>query len=163
MIAGNIAGAATLAATADIDTQKQAVRDGVVDFLVTSLDEALRILKNEIRKRNTVAVCVSASPAQIAREMLERGVQPDLLREQFTTSADESESADVRLLSVFEEMGEGVVTSWAVSSSPANWLPKIDAIALDLSRSRGPVSPPMASSCAALHGPHVAESEAAAQ
>lgn len=130
VIAGNIAGAATLSATADIDTQKQAVRDGVVDFLVTSLDEALRILKNEIRKRNTVAVCVSAAPGQIAREMLERGVQPDLPREQFTTSADEPESADVRLLSEFEEMGERVVTSWAVSSAPANWLPKIDAIAL---------------------------------
>jgi hypothetical protein len=130
VIAGNIAGAATLAATADIDRQKQAVRDGVVDFLVTSLDEALRILKNEIRKRNTVAVCVSAAPEQIAREMLERGVQADLLREQFSSSAEEFESADVRPLSVFGQSGECVLTTWAVSSAPANWLPKVDAIAL---------------------------------
>ena len=130
MIAGNIAGAATLAATADIDTQKQAVRDGVVDFLVTSLDEALRILKNEIRKRNTVAVCVSAAPAQIAREMLERGVQPDLLREQFTTSADQHQSPDTRLSSVFEQIRDTALTTWSVSSAPANWLPKLDAIAL---------------------------------
>jgi hypothetical protein len=129
-IAGNIAGAATLAATAEIDLQKQAVRDGVVDFLVTSLDEALRILKNEIRKRNTVAVCVSAAPGQIAREMLERGVQPDFLSGQFTTSAAEPESADTRLLSVFGQVGESVLTSWSVSSAPANWLPKLDAIAL---------------------------------
>ncbi len=130
VIAGNIAGAATLAATADVEMQKQAVRDGVVDFLVTSLDEALRILKNEIRKRNTVAVCVSAGPAQIAREMLERGVQADLLREQFSTVAGELESADVRLRSVFGQLGEGVLTSWGVSSAPAIWLPKLDAIAL---------------------------------
>ena len=58
MRAANIAGAASLSATADVATQKQAIRDGVVDFLVTSLDEAARILKNEIRKRQPVAVCV---------------------------------------------------------------------------------------------------------
>src|SRR5947209_11758122 len=49
IVAANIAGAASLCATSDQQQQKQAVRDGVVDFLVTSLDEALRILKNEIR------------------------------------------------------------------------------------------------------------------
>ncbi len=46
---------------------------------MTSLDEALRILKNEIRKRETVAVCVAAAPETVEREMLERGVLPDLL------------------------------------------------------------------------------------
>ena len=76
MVAGNIAGAASLAATADPVAQKQAIREGVVNFLVTSLDEALRILKNEIRKRETVAVCVAASPQAVAAEMLERGVLP---------------------------------------------------------------------------------------
>ncbi len=80
LIAGNIAGAASLAASADPSVQKQAVRDGVVDFLVTSLDEALRILKNEIRKRETVAVCVAVDPPAIEREILARGVTPDLLR-----------------------------------------------------------------------------------
>ena len=79
VVAGNIAGAATLAATANPAAQKQAIHDGVVDFLVTSLDEALRILKNESRKRETVAVCVGAEPDAVEREMLERGVEPDLL------------------------------------------------------------------------------------
>ncbi len=81
VLAGNIAGCATLAATADIAAQKQAIRDGVVDFLVTSLDESLRILKNEVRKKGTVAVCVAASPEEIEQQMLERGVEPDLTRE----------------------------------------------------------------------------------
>src|SRR5258708_36444771 len=49
--AANISGAATLSATAETAAQRQAIRDGVADFLVTSLDEALRILQNEIRKR----------------------------------------------------------------------------------------------------------------
>jgi hypothetical protein len=78
--AANIAGAASLSAAADAVSQKLAVREGVIDFLVTSLDEALRILKNEIRRRNPVAVGVSASPAQVVAEMIERGVLPDLLR-----------------------------------------------------------------------------------
>src|SRR5580698_3492686 len=61
-VAANIAGAATLAASDDRHAAKQAMRAGQVDFLVNSLDEALRILKNEIRKRETVAVCVTATP-----------------------------------------------------------------------------------------------------
>ncbi len=34
LVAANIAGAATLAASADRDAQKQALRDGVADFVV---------------------------------------------------------------------------------------------------------------------------------
>ena len=79
VVAGNVAGAASLAASADPAAQKEAIRDGIVDFVVTSLDEALRILKNEIRKREAVAVCVAKAPLLIEREMHERGVQPDLL------------------------------------------------------------------------------------
>jgi enoyl-CoA hydratase/carnithine racemase len=77
--ASAIAGAAALAATAEAARGKQALREGVVDFLVTTLDEALRILKNEIRKRQPVAVCVLQSADAVRAEMLERGVLPDLL------------------------------------------------------------------------------------
>ena len=78
-VAGNIAGAATLAATADQGASKPAMREGAVDFVVTTLDEALRILKNQVRKREPVSVCVGAAPVDVEREMLERGVLPDLL------------------------------------------------------------------------------------
>jgi urocanate hydratase len=78
-VAANIAGAATLAALADPAALRQAMREGVIDFLVNSLDEALRILKNEIRKRQTVSVAVSTAPIEIESAMLERGVLPDLL------------------------------------------------------------------------------------
>ena len=80
VVAANIAGAATLVASANLATQKQAIRDAIVDFLVTSLDEALRVLKNQLRKRETVSVCVAMTPAEMEREMNERGVEPDLLR-----------------------------------------------------------------------------------
>ena len=78
--AANIAGAASLSATADAAAQRMAIRAGVIDFLVMSLSEALRILKNEIRKRNAVAVGVAAAPERIEAEMRERGVAPDLMR-----------------------------------------------------------------------------------
>jgi urocanate hydratase len=88
VVAANIAGAATLAASADRTAQKQAIRDGIADFLVTSLDEALRILKNQLRKRETVAVCVAMEPAAMEREMRERGVLPNLLRSDVPIAAD---------------------------------------------------------------------------
>jgi urocanate hydratase len=115
VVAANIAGAATLTASADAEARKQAMRDGVVDFLVTTLDEALRILKNEIRKRETVAVCVSQAPKTIAREMQERGVMPDILR-------------PIKLVSLHDSQA---ILAWRVASMPALWLPRIDAIAAD--------------------------------
>jgi hypothetical protein len=78
-VAGNIAGAATLAATADQAAARQAMREGTVDFVVTTLDEALRILKNQVRKREPVSVSVGRAPEDVEREMLERGVEPDLI------------------------------------------------------------------------------------
>jgi urocanate hydratase len=114
VVAGNIAGAASLSTSADPTMQKQAIRDGVADFLVNSLDEALRILKNEIRKRNPVAVCVAAAPAAVEQEMLERGVQPDLHRVSLTAGEPEQTQ----------------FVSWSVESSPARWLPRLDAIAM---------------------------------
>ncbi len=78
-IAGNISGVATLAASAQAATLRQAMHAGVIDFLINSLDEALRILKNEIRKREPVSVAVSLAPQAIVQEMLDRGVLPDLL------------------------------------------------------------------------------------
>jgi urocanate hydratase len=115
LVAANIAGAASLAATADPVAQKQAVRDGVADFLVNSLDEALRILKNEIRKRETVAVCIAVAPEAIEREMQERGVVPDI----------------VQPIKQGAEPEDNVLLAWSVATAPAHWLPKFDAIALD--------------------------------
>ena len=122
-IAGNVAGCATLAVTADPDAQKQAVRDGVVDFLVTSLDEAVRILKNEIRKHSTVAVCIAATPGDVEPEILDRGVQPDLTREDAIHQAglDFQESSQDR---------QSATVMWAVEALPARWLPRLDAVAL---------------------------------
>jgi urocanate hydratase len=115
IVAANIAGAATLAASIDAAARKQANHDGVVDFLVTSLDEALRILKNEIRKRETVAVCVAMAPEIVESEMLERGVRPDLARPIELFAPDESPA----------------LLTWSVAAKPAIWLPRLDIVAAD--------------------------------
>lgn len=115
LVAANIAGAASLVVSADAVASKQAMHHGVVDFLVNSLDEALRILKNEIRKRETVAVCVAAAPEAIVEEMRERGVVADLSRPiEYTTV----------------EAGQSLLV-WSVADSSAAWLRELDAVALD--------------------------------
>lgn len=79
LVAANIAGVASLVVAENAERGKEALRDGVVDFLVSSLDEALRILKNELRKKQPTAVAVTLTYAEVLAEMVERGVQPDLL------------------------------------------------------------------------------------
>jgi urocanate hydratase len=119
VVAANIAGAASLAATAHRTAQKQALRDGVADFPVNSLDEALRILKNQLRKREPVAVCVGLDPAEVENEMRERGVRPDLLRVDARAGGDAARQQQMKWI------------TWTVDSAPAQWLPKIDTIAIN--------------------------------
>jgi hypothetical protein len=132
MVAGNISGAASLAATADPSVQKQAVRDGVADFLVTSLSEALRIVKNQIRKHEPVAVCVATAPEALVAEMLERGVAPDLLRpaDEFSQHSP-IDSHEAWQISSSELDRNSTLLTWRVAAAPALWLPKLDAIALE--------------------------------
>ncbi len=131
LVAGNVGGAASLAATADAAAQRLAIRDGVADFLVNSLDEALRILKNEIRKRETVAVCVAAAPEAVEREMLERGVLPDLLRSGAAEYAPFLRQG-ARQIQVPDRENDETVLTWRVAAAPAQWLPKLDNLALGL-------------------------------
>ena len=131
VVAANIAGAASLVSTADRAAQKQAVRDGVADFLVNSLGEALRILKNQLRKSERVAVCVSLAPEALEREMRERGVAPDLLRRDVPLAPyheallyqegeyDETDFTNIPALVI-----------WRVDSGSPKELAKLDDIAL---------------------------------
>jgi len=134
MVAANIAGAASLVATADPVTQKQFIHEGVADFLVTSLDEALRILKNEIRRAEPVAVCIAAAHASIEQEMVERGVLPDLVRDlDLAGTADRVVpfGGSPVLVAPLDPAEHESIISWGVDEAPAQWLPRLDAIAMD--------------------------------
>jgi urocanate hydratase len=80
LIAASIAGAASLTLETRTEAVRHCVRNGIVDFAVITLDEALRILKNEIRKQQPIAVLLEREPAGVLAEMAERGAQPDMLR-----------------------------------------------------------------------------------
>lgn len=75
----SIAGGATLAIDADAAAVKAAMRRGELDFVVNTLDEALRALKNQVRQRRPLSVGLTADVGAALCEMVERGVLPDLL------------------------------------------------------------------------------------
>lgn len=138
LVAANIAGAATLAATADRTAQKQALREGVADFVVNNLDEALRILKNQLRKRETVSVCVALPPSDVEQEMNERGVSPDLSRSDVPVAPSHEafvQNLETRIVqqnalqnSSFSKIP--AIVTWRVDSALPKDLARLDEIAL---------------------------------
>lgn len=78
-MASTIAGAAFLGMEPRPQRLKSALRHNACDFMVNTLDEALRVLKNELRKRRPVAVGLLGNAAELLPQMVERGVQPDYL------------------------------------------------------------------------------------
>jgi urocanate hydratase len=77
-VAANIAGAVSLAIDNDPAHLREVVRTGAVDFTVTTLDEAVRAMKNEVRKHTPLSVALNADPIPTLAEILERGLAPQL-------------------------------------------------------------------------------------
>ncbi len=57
---------------------RDVARSGACDFVVNTLDEAIRAMKNEIRKGAPLSVALSADPGLVLNEILERGLAPQL-------------------------------------------------------------------------------------
>ena len=81
-LAATMNGAAFLGIDVDAERIKKRLRTGYCDFLVTTLDEALRILKNAVRKKENVSVGLVGNCADVIPELAERGVVPDILTDQ---------------------------------------------------------------------------------
>lgn len=75
--AASISGAASLLFGEEASAIKQFYRRGEIDFVVNSLSEAIRTLKNEIRQKRALSVALVGDQDTVAEEMLERGLQPD--------------------------------------------------------------------------------------
>lgn len=147
LTAGSVAGVASLGASASPGALRQAMRDGVIDFLVTSLEEALRILKNEVRKRQAISVGVSVALGVLAEQMQVRGVLPDLLppgswgalgtglnldqSEQDRPEQDQPEKfLNWGTRHVLEPVdGSEDFVTWLVDRRGAVWLPRLDSCA----------------------------------
>lgn len=78
-LAATMNGAAFLGIDVDPEQIKKQLKTGRCDFMVNSLDEALRILKNAVRKKENVAVGLVANYKDVVHEFAARGVQPDIL------------------------------------------------------------------------------------
>lgn len=81
-LAATMNGAAFLGIDIDPERIKKRLKTGYCDFMVTTLDEALRILKNAVRKKENISVGLVGNCADIIPELAERGVVPDILTDQ---------------------------------------------------------------------------------
>jgi urocanate hydratase len=81
-LAATMNGAAFLGIDVDPERIKKRLKTGYCDVMVTSLDEALRILKNAVRKGEATSVGLVGNCADVIPELGKRGVVPDLLTDQ---------------------------------------------------------------------------------
>src|SRR5450631_3651972 len=100
-LAATMTGAAFLGIDVDPERIKKRLKTGYCDFMVTTLDEALRILKNAIRKKENISVGLVGNCADVIPELAERGVVPDILTDQ--TSAHDPLNGYVPNGMTFEE------------------------------------------------------------
>jgi len=81
-LAATMTGACFLGIDVDAERIKKRLKTGYCDFMVNSLDEALRILKNAVRKKENISVGLVGNCADVIPELAERGVVPDILTDQ---------------------------------------------------------------------------------
>src|SRR5437588_8971165 len=81
-LAATMTGACFLGVEVDPERIKKRLRTGYCDFMVNTLDEALRILKNAVRKKEAISVGLIGNCADVIPELAERGVLPDVLTDQ---------------------------------------------------------------------------------
>ena len=81
-LAATMTGAAFLGIDVDPERIKKRLKTGYCDFMVTTLDEALRIIKNAVRKKENVSVGLVGNCADIIPALADRGVVPDILTDQ---------------------------------------------------------------------------------
>src|ERR1700726_2238966 len=81
-LAATMNGAAFLGIDVDPERIKRRVKTGYCDVMVSNLDEALRILKNAVRKHEAVSVGLVGNCADIIPDLAQRGVVPVVLTDQ---------------------------------------------------------------------------------
>jgi hypothetical protein len=119
-LAANIAGAACLSIDRSTEACRAAMRSGAVDFVVNTVDEALRVLKNEIRKRQPLSIALETNPQPALHELLERGVLPQFFTAFTLSPEDPDETAYIDAAARFQAQGASLVDfSSTLSSLPS--------------------------------------------
>jgi len=83
-IAANISGAVSLSVDEDPNRLRDVARVGAVDFVVKSLDEAVRVIKNEVRQKRPLAVALGMDTDRALQQMMDRGLAPAAVYSRFT-------------------------------------------------------------------------------
>jgi hypothetical protein len=129
LAAASIAGAASLCVDTDADRLRNGLRSGLCDFVVGHLDEALRILKNELRRSLSVSVGLTSDPEHSIAAMIDRGLQPDLVS---GLTDDPARTFLVRgaisLPDGYEPDPETSLIEWTAAADPAQSMPRIARI-----------------------------------
>lgn len=140
-LATTMSGGVFLGIDPDPHQLKTAVRDGACDFMVNALGEALRVLKNELRKRTPLSVGLLGVPFDILSAMVERSVQPDLIADTFPRETREGKyrSALIRMAERGAEVLAEPPTPEGLAPSEVIWtaatqqdLRRMDNLALEL-------------------------------
>src|SRR5580698_5001022 len=100
-LAATMTGAAFLGIDVDPERIRKRLKTGYCDFMATTLDEALRVLKDAMQKKQNVSVGLVGNCADVIPELAERGVVPDILTDQ--TSAHDPLNGYVPNGMTFEE------------------------------------------------------------
>jgi hypothetical protein len=116
-VAASLAGGVSLVVDADAGCMKAHFRDGAFDFVVNTLDEALRAIKNEIRRGNSLAIGLISGPSAALKEASERGLAATFV----LTKYELNQHADANVgetNAAFVDLGN----STEPSPQLANWL-----------------------------------------
>lgn len=97
-LAANIAGAVCLTLEFDPARLREAQRIGSCDFIVNTLDEALRAIKNEIRQHKPISIGLEGDAAILMNEIRERGLAPLLFTAAYPDATLYLSSVKTRIL-----------------------------------------------------------------
>jgi urocanate hydratase len=81
-LAATMNGAAFLGVEVDPERIKRRLRTGYCDIMVNDLDEAVRILRNAVRRKEATSVGLVGNCAELVPELARRGLVPDILTDQ---------------------------------------------------------------------------------
>lgn len=113
-MAANLAGGVCLSLDEDASRVREVVRSGVADFVVITLDEAIRAMKNELRQHRPLSVVLHAPIPPVLEEIVERGLAPQL----FSNLLPRSSTLD-RFASQLGQLG-AILISFEEDESPEN-------------------------------------------
>jgi urocanate hydratase len=142
-LAATMNGAACLGIDADSERIKRCVKAGYCDVMVNDFDEALRILKNAVRKHEAASVGLIGSPAGVLSEMASRGVVPDLLADAAANQEAETPERLQHAIRALQALGSIIFKPfssnedsgslhWVALSGEAIDIQRIDRLLLEL-------------------------------